>query len=102
MTDEPFQLYASEYAQLIRDRSIIFLGAAPQGGPCDLSCVVYLILGRGKKILIDGGFKQELAAERKADWRRCPSDAIKLLGVQPEQITDLILTHFHYDHSGNL
>jgi glyoxylase-like metal-dependent hydrolase (beta-lactamase superfamily II) len=102
MAEEPFEVYVIEYAKLIRDRSIIFLGGDPKGGPQDLSGVVYLIIGRGRKILIDGGFKQELAKERKADWKMCPSDAIKLLGVQPEEITDLILTHFHYDHSGNL
>lgn len=102
MTDEPFQVYVIEYAKLIRDRSIIFLGGDAKGGPCDLSGVFYLIIGRGRKIMVDGGFKQELAAERKADWKMCPSDAIKLMGVQPEEITDMIFTHFHYDHSGNI
>ena len=75
MTGEPYEVYVIEYARLIRDRSIIFLGGDAKGGPQDLSGVVYLILGNGRKLLIDGGFKQERAEERPAEWegllKRC-------------------------------
>jgi glyoxylase-like metal-dependent hydrolase (beta-lactamase superfamily II) len=32
---------------------------------------------------------------------RCPGDGLRCLGISPEQVGDVVLTHLHYDHCGN-
>jgi glyoxylase-like metal-dependent hydrolase (beta-lactamase superfamily II) len=54
-----------------------------------------------RTILIDTGFTQDVAARRKRDFLRCPVDVLSLIGMDPETVTDVVLTHLHYDHAGN-
>jgi glyoxylase-like metal-dependent hydrolase (beta-lactamase superfamily II) len=51
--------------------------------------------------LVDTGFTAETAARRKRQFLRCPIESLRLLGIEPESITDVVLTHLHYDHVGN-
>src|SRR5712692_4016798 len=57
----------------------------------------YLIELDSKLILVDTGAGQLLGP--KLD--KLP-DSLRAAGVQPEQITDILLTHIHPDHSGGL
>ena len=58
--------------------------------------------GGGRDILVDTGFNAE---EAKARCRRLtlnPVDALAQFGVSADTIKDVIVTHLHYDHAGNL
>jgi len=64
----------------------------------------FWIARRGDEIiLIDTGFHPDAVLQRKG--REClipPMDAIAKLGILPEQVSKIVVTHFHYDHIGNL
>ncbi|HHX70399.1 MAG TPA: N-acyl homoserine lactonase family protein [Gallicola sp.] len=67
---------------------------------------MYLIKGNEKNILVDtGGSGEEWAEEyhhgliREKDME--PVNAVKKLGVQPEDVDLIINTHLHWDHSFN-
>jgi glyoxylase-like metal-dependent hydrolase (beta-lactamase superfamily II) len=62
---------------------------------------LWLIKGPDRVVVVDSGFTAETAARRKRDMLRDPIDAIKLLGVDPDTVGDVVLTHLHYDHVGN-
>jgi glyoxylase-like metal-dependent hydrolase (beta-lactamase superfamily II) len=32
---------------------------------------------------------------------RCPTEALRLMGVSASEVKDVIITHLHYDHVGN-
>lgn len=65
--------------------------------------LAYLVVKGDRRILIDTGFSDE-------DWRKrygIPRlygvpDLLRQAGVPPEGITDVILTHAHVDHAGNI
>ena len=63
---------------------------------------VWLLRSRERVVLVDTGFNAETAAKRQRQMIRCPIDALGELGVAAADVSDVILTHLHYDHAGNL
>jgi glyoxylase-like metal-dependent hydrolase (beta-lactamase superfamily II) len=69
----------------------------------DTVMVFWLIRGGGRNILFDSGFHRErwFAELAMKNYLR-PDEAVKLAGVQPEQITDIVVSHAHWDHLGGI
>jgi glyoxylase-like metal-dependent hydrolase (beta-lactamase superfamily II) len=65
----------------------------------DLAFMVGVMKGAGHNVLLDAGFYREkfLTAWKPFDWQR-PSIAIAKVGLTPEDITDIIISHVHWDH----
>jgi glyoxylase-like metal-dependent hydrolase (beta-lactamase superfamily II) len=64
-----------------------------------------LLVGNGRKILIDDGngskFNEKLVGIYKIDNSRNDLiSSLKKRGLSPSDITDVILTHLHFDHAG--
>jgi len=63
----------------------------------------YLIKNSGKFVLVDTGFSTEMFIERyKIENYENPLKILKNNNIQPEEITDLIITHAHFDHVDNI
>ena len=61
------------------------------------------VLRRGTEvILVDTGYDDTEAMARDRPIRLNPQTALAPLGLKPEDITTLIVTHLHYDHAGGL
>ncbi|WP_263354611.1 N-acyl homoserine lactonase family protein [Acidicapsa acidisoli] len=77
------------------------------GGPkdekVDVACVVWLIRGGGRTILFDSGYHRDtfLKYFPDKDYLR-PDEAVKTAGVQPDQVTDVVISHAHWDHMGGI
>ena len=64
-----------------------------------LAFTVWLIRGGGRTVLMDAGFYREKFIERwKPVGYRKPSEALAAQGVRPEDVTDIIISHVHWDH----
>jgi glyoxylase-like metal-dependent hydrolase (beta-lactamase superfamily II) len=76
---------------------------APMGERVEIALVVWLIRGGGHTVLFDSGFHREqwFKALPVRDYIR-PDEAVKLAGVQPENVTDIIISHAHFDHMGGI
>lgn len=76
---------------------------APENENLDIAMVFWLIQGEGRKILLDTGFHRERWFERfkVTDFLK-PDEAVRKAGVDPAQITDIILSHAHWDHMGGI
>ncbi|MFX4593121.1 MBL fold metallo-hydrolase, partial [Acinetobacter baumannii] len=68
----------------------------------DLDYFIWLIRGKGGDILVDTGFNDVAARERSRNLTINTSDALVRFGVAPGSIRDVVITHLHYDHAGNL
>jgi len=71
----------------------------------DLAARCLLIRGGGRTILVDNGngskFTDKLKDIYKLDTSKFNlNDSLARHGVRPEDITDVILTHLHFDHAG--
>jgi glyoxylase-like metal-dependent hydrolase (beta-lactamase superfamily II) len=97
-----YEVYAIRYGT-IPDFSLASLVAgADRTRHLDIPLMVWLLKGNdGRVVLVDSGFvRDNLVAQWKVrDFVR-PSDAVARLGIKPEEVTDIVLTHMHWDHAG--
>lgn len=66
----------------------------------DIAMMFWLLQGTdGRRVLVDAGFHRPKFVDRwkPADFVR-PSDALERFGVPPDSVTDVIITHVHWDH----
>ncbi|MGC8523418.1 MAG: N-acyl homoserine lactonase family protein [Acidibrevibacterium sp.] len=56
----------------------------------------------GEDIIVDTGFTPEMAQARKRRVIRPVPAGLAALGVDPASVRDVVITHLHYDHAGNL
>jgi glyoxylase-like metal-dependent hydrolase (beta-lactamase superfamily II) len=66
----------------------------------DIPVMVWLLKGAdGRNVLVDSGFYRQKFIDR---WKprefRSPADAVRAAGVAPEAVTDIVITHAHWDH----
>jgi glyoxylase-like metal-dependent hydrolase (beta-lactamase superfamily II) len=67
----------------------------------DIPVMVWVLKGAdGRAILVDAGFYSEKFVSRwKVQNFASPAAAVSRLGIEPEQVSDVILTHMHWDHA---
>ncbi len=65
----------------------------------DIAMMFWLLKGPHRRVLVDAGFYRQkfLDSWKPADYRR-PSDALQSFGVPPDSVTDVIVSHIHWDH----
>jgi len=98
-----YKVFALRYATHERFRRDNFMaGGDPHDGPMPLDYFVWAIRGGGATWLVDCGFNEAMARRRARRFLRCPIRSLAALGIAPSQVKDVILTHLHYDHAGNL
>lgn len=98
---EPYSVYAIRYATLQKRASENFIGGDPHDGPMPMDYFVWAAVSASKTWIIDTGFNAAMAQRRKREFLRCPTEGLKLLGIDAGKVEDVIVTHLHYDHIGN-
>jgi glyoxylase-like metal-dependent hydrolase (beta-lactamase superfamily II) len=95
-----YEVYAIRYG-VIPDFAVAGLIAdADKTRKMDIAMMVWLVRGGGRNILVDTGFyrPQFFKSWKVNDFIR-PDEAVAKAGVKPDEITDVILTHAHWDHA---
>ena len=64
-----------------------------------LAFTVWLVQGGDRVILMDAGFYRQKFIDRwkPANYVR-PSEALEANGIKPEQVSDIVISHIHWDH----
>jgi glyoxylase-like metal-dependent hydrolase (beta-lactamase superfamily II) len=96
-----YEVYAIRYATREGRRRDNFIGGDPHEGPMPMDYFVWVLVGTHRSFVVDCGFTATISAQRKRTYLRDPVEALTLLGIRPDEVTDVILTHLHYDHVGN-
>jgi glyoxylase-like metal-dependent hydrolase (beta-lactamase superfamily II) len=101
-----WEVYAVRYATLpaFRMSSLVAgLAAGPdRSRTLDIAMMVWVLRGPDNRVvLVDSGFYRDKFMQQ---WKPAgfakPSDAVQAaLGIAPDQVTDLIITHVHWDHA---
>jgi glyoxylase-like metal-dependent hydrolase (beta-lactamase superfamily II) len=98
-----YEVYALRYATIPGFRVSGLVEGADKDRKIDIAMMVWLVRGNGRNILVDSGFYHEkfFPQWHPTDFVK-PSDTLKRVGLQPEDITDVIITHMHWDHADGM
>lgn len=97
-----YEVFALRYATAARQRSENFIVNDPHDGPMPMDYYVWVIRGLGRNWLVDTGFNRAAAEQRGRTFLRCPIASLQTLGIAAAEVSDVIVTHLHYDHAGNI
>jgi glyoxylase-like metal-dependent hydrolase (beta-lactamase superfamily II) len=98
-----YEVFALRYATMRgREPHHNFLLSDPHNSASDLDYFVWVIRGQGRVILVDTGFGEVAAQERNRALTIDPIDALRRFEIDASAIEDVVITHLHYDHAGNL
>jgi glyoxylase-like metal-dependent hydrolase (beta-lactamase superfamily II) len=102
-----YEIIALRYATHARPASENFLypasaGEDPHDYPMPIDYFIWAIRNSERVLVVDTGFDYPAAEARGRRLLTHPVDALRVIGVGAEQVCDVIITHLHYDHAGNL
>jgi glyoxylase-like metal-dependent hydrolase (beta-lactamase superfamily II) len=98
---QKYEVYAIRYATIPGFKVSGLIDGADPARRIDIAMMVWLIRGNGRNILVDSGFyRASIFKNWKVDGFVRPDEAVARADVKPDEITDVILTHAHWDHAG--
>jgi glyoxylase-like metal-dependent hydrolase (beta-lactamase superfamily II) len=99
-----YHIYSLCYARLPERRmhENFMMAQDLHDGPMPLDYNVWIVRNAYRTLLVDTGFGPRAAAERGRPLEIDPMEALARIGIPLVGVTDVILTHMHYDHAGNL
>ena len=98
-----WEVHAVKYADRasrVRADSFIFDDRHDVAHPMDY--FIWLLRNGARVILVDTGYDAGEAAQRGRPILQDPRAALAPLGVAAEEVTEVVVTHLHYDHAGGL
>ncbi|MEM8630893.1 MAG: N-acyl homoserine lactonase family protein [Pseudomonadota bacterium] len=96
-------VYALKYADRNgRTRAESFLNDDHPAAPHGMDYFVWVLDNGTRQIVVDTGYDTEEAARRQRPILRDPASSLSVLGLDPEKVDTVIITHLHYDHAGGL
>ncbi|MEM7732326.1 MAG: N-acyl homoserine lactonase family protein [Pseudomonadota bacterium] len=99
----PWEVYAIKYADRnARTRADSFLFDDNHDAPHAMDYFMWLLRRGDEVILVDTGYDEAEGSARGRPIRLNPVEALAPFGITPEAITNIIVSHLHYDHAGGL
>lgn len=97
-----YEVYALKYAERVGTRASTFADGDDHDGPMPMDYFIWAARSPERTIVIDTGFGRDEGQRRGRNVLRTPEEALAQIGIDPLEVADVIVTHMHYDHAGNL
>ena len=93
-TGSPYSIQAIKYGTM-------YFQGDTQSPKIGVTFMLFLLKSKDKTVLLDAGFyKTDMLAKFRVKDFISPADAVQLVGVKPNEVTDIIISHAHLDHIG--
>lgn len=95
-----YEVFAIRYGTLKDFKMSGLVAGADPARRMDIALLFWLVKGEGRNVLVDCGFYRDqfMKQWKPADYEK-PSVAIERAGLKADDITDIIITHIHWDHA---
>lgn len=100
-TESIFEIYAVRYGHHDRNASENFIGGDAHNQPMPLDYFVWAVVGPTKTYLVDTGFDLAASRARGRTLLRPVEEGLRAIGIDHATVSDIIISHMHYDHAGN-
>ena len=98
-----WDVHAVKYADRnSRTRADSFIFDDNHDAPHPMDYFMWVLRRGSEVILVDTGYDTVEAEARDRPIRMDPVAALNPFGIKPEDVTQIIVTHLHYDHAGGL
>ena len=102
-TKPSYEVYAVRYASIPDFPVASLVKGADRARKLEIAMTVWLVKGNGHNVVVDSGFyRDQFFKQWKINGFIKPSDAVALAGVKPDDVTDVIITHMHWDHADGM
>jgi glyoxylase-like metal-dependent hydrolase (beta-lactamase superfamily II) len=101
---DKYEIYAVRFATLANFPVSSLVAGADRARRMDIAMMIWVLKGAdGRVAIVDSGFHREQYFRQYTvkDYIP-PSDAIAPLGLKPRDVTDIFLSHMHWDHAGGI
>jgi glyoxylase-like metal-dependent hydrolase (beta-lactamase superfamily II) len=95
------EVYAVRYSHHDRRSAENFIGGDPHDVLQPIDYFVWAIKGAHGTFIVDTGFDAAMGEKRGRKLLNPISSGLKAIGVDPASVKNVIVSHLHYDHTGN-
>jgi len=102
-----YSIWVMEYAHVLEQPTSLFIYGAHNQGHRKMPYGYIVVKGGGRTSMIDVGYNHAaygavLAASYGVNTWQPPRVVLAECGVTPEEVSNVFITHAHFDHMGNL
>jgi glyoxylase-like metal-dependent hydrolase (beta-lactamase superfamily II) len=101
MSEDIHEVYAIRYGHHPRPASANYIGGDPHDVLEPLDYFVWAIVGASGTFIVDTGFDKPVGDRRGRQIVTPVPEGLAALGIAPDSVKDVIVSHMHFDHCGN-
>src|SRR5262249_20583283 len=101
---DKYEVYAVRFATLANFPISSLVAGADRSRRIDIAMMLWVLKGNdGRIAIVDSGFHRDRYFREFAvkDYIK-PPDALAPLGITADKVTDILLSHMHWDHAGGI
>ena len=100
---ETYEIHAVRYGTVSqRTRKDNFISTDDHDVAMPLDYYVWAIRNENRTLVVDTGFEHSEASLRHRELQRLPREGLQMIGIDAAKVSNVIITHLHYDHAGTL
>jgi glyoxylase-like metal-dependent hydrolase (beta-lactamase superfamily II) len=101
---DKYEVYAVRYATIANFPVSSLIAGADRARRMDIAMMIWVLKGvDGRIAIVDSGFhRDQYFKQFTVKDFVAPSDAIAPLGLKASDVTDIFLSHMHWDHAGGI
>ena len=96
----PYKIHIMQYAEREAKTRELLLGDFHET-PFAMAYYMWAISNGEHTVVVDMGFTEAICRSRGRTWLADPGARMESIGIDPKTVKHVIVTHMHYDHSGN-
>jgi glyoxylase-like metal-dependent hydrolase (beta-lactamase superfamily II) len=104
LADDEYHVYSLCYARNSARRvfNAFIMPNDLHDGPMPIDYSVWVVENARRRFIVDLGFDPASAERRNRQLIHEPVKALERIGIAASEVTDVVLTHLHCDHAGNI